>query len=48
MGSNPRFERLFQPIRLGELEIKNRIVMPSMATNFATEDGYVTDQLIYW
>lgn len=45
MGNIPRFEKLFQPIHLGELEIRNRIVMPSMGTNFATEDGYVTEQL---
>jgi 2,4-dienoyl-CoA reductase-like NADH-dependent reductase (Old Yellow Enzyme family)/thioredoxin reductase len=38
-------EKLFQPISLGELEIRNRIVMPSMGTNFANEDGYVTEQL---
>lgn len=39
------FEKLFEHIYLGELKIKNRIVMPAMGTNFATEDGYVTEQL---
>ena len=41
-----RFERLFQPGRIGTLEIKNRIVMPPMATGYASEDGSVTDRLI--
>ena len=41
----PHFDKLFQPIYLGELKIKNRIVMPAMGTNFATEDGFVTEQL---
>jgi len=45
MDNSLHFEKLFEHIRLGEMEIKNRIVMPAMGTNFATEDGYVTEQL---
>lgn len=40
-----RFPRLFQPFRLGQLELRNRIVMPPMATRFSSEDGFVTEQL---
>jgi 2,4-dienoyl-CoA reductase-like NADH-dependent reductase (Old Yellow Enzyme family)/thioredoxin reductase len=40
-----RFPRLFQPFRLGQLELRNRIVMPPMGTKFSSEDGFVTDQL---
>ena len=39
-------DSLFSPISIGSLRIQNRIVMPPMATNFATPEGYVTDQQI--
>jgi NADPH2 dehydrogenase len=36
---------LFQPFKLGHIEVKNRIVMAPVATRFCThQDGYVTDQ----
>jgi len=37
---------LFQPLRLGSLEIKNRIVMPAMVTLLANENGAVTGRMI--
>lgn len=40
------FPKLFEPGRIGSLEIKNRLVMPPMATNYATKDGQVTDRQI--
>jgi 2,4-dienoyl-CoA reductase-like NADH-dependent reductase (Old Yellow Enzyme family)/thioredoxin reductase len=40
------FKTLFSPFRIGRLELKNRIVMPPMATNFAGPDGKVTDRHI--
>lgn len=40
-----RFERLFEPGKIGTMELKNRIVMPPMATGFAAEDGSVTERL---
>ncbi len=39
-----RFRNLFQPIRLGELELKNRIVMAPMVTNYS-DNGFVTEQI---
>jgi len=39
-------KKLFEPIKIGELELKNRIIMAAMVTNFATRDGLVTDRLI--
>lgn len=45
MVNGPRFEKLFQPGRIGTLEVKNRLVMPPMATNLGTDDGYVTEQV---
>jgi len=40
------FEKLFEPGKIGAMELKNRIVMPPMATGFASDDGSVTDRLI--
>ena len=40
------FKSLFSPFRIGKLELKNRIVMPPMATNFAGTDGKVNDRHI--
>jgi 2,4-dienoyl-CoA reductase-like NADH-dependent reductase (Old Yellow Enzyme family)/thioredoxin reductase len=43
------FETLFKPLTAGSLRLKNRFVVPPMATNLATEDGVVTQALIdYW
>ena len=41
-----RFKNLFSPFQIGKLEVKNRIVMPPMATNFAGEDGSINDRHI--
>jgi 2,4-dienoyl-CoA reductase-like NADH-dependent reductase (Old Yellow Enzyme family)/thioredoxin reductase len=41
-----RFKTLFSPFRIGNLELRNRIVMPPMATNFAGEDGSVNERHI--
>lgn len=40
------FNSLFSPFRFGNLELKNRIVLPPMATNFAGEDGTVNHRHI--
>lgn len=37
--------KLFSPIKLNKLELKNRIIMPAMHLNY-TNDGRVSDQLI--
>ena len=39
------FEHLLEPIEFGGIKLKNRMVMSPMATNLATEDGYVTERL---
>jgi 2,4-dienoyl-CoA reductase-like NADH-dependent reductase (Old Yellow Enzyme family)/thioredoxin reductase len=38
-------KQLFEPIKIGHLELKNRIVLAAMVSNFATEDGYSTERL---
>ena len=43
---NPFFPQLFEPGFIGSLKIKNRIVMPPMGTQFATDSGAVTDRTI--
>ena len=40
------FEKLFEPIRIRGMEVKNRIVLPAMGTKMAAEDGNVTQQII--
>ncbi len=39
------FKRLFTPIRINQMELRNRIVMPAMHLNYVA-DGTVTDRLI--
>jgi len=41
---SPRFKKLLEPARIGQLELKNRMVMAAMGLNFATEDGYITER----
>lgn len=40
------YETLFSPIRIRELELKNRVMFPAMGTKMATEDKFVTQQVI--
>ena len=37
-----QFRRLLEPIKIGSMQLKNRIVFPPMATKLGTDDGYVT------
>ena len=37
--------RLNQPIKIGNLDLKNRIVMPPMATSKATLTGEMTPEI---
>lgn len=39
-------EKLFSPFSIGHLKLENRIVMPPMATNYATSKGFVSDRQI--
>ncbi len=38
--------KLFDPLEIGNLTLKNRIVMPPMANGLADTEGKVTDPLI--
>ena len=39
-------KELHRPIQIGTLELRNRVVMPPIATYRSTEDGKVTDDLL--
>lgn len=44
--ANGTFHHLLQPIEIGPLLIRNRVMMPAMATCYATSDCQVTEQMI--
>lgn len=37
--------KLFEPIKIGQMELKNRIVMPAMGTGYSNEMGFTTERL---
>lgn len=40
------YDALFQPIQIGNMQLKNRLVVPAMSTLTAAEDGAATEQFI--
>ena len=40
------FEKLFSPIKIKDMELKNRIILPAMGTKFSGDGSEVTDKLI--
>ncbi|NPV53545.1 MAG: FAD-dependent oxidoreductase [Firmicutes bacterium] len=44
--ASPHFPKLFEPGQIGSMKLRNRIVMPPMGTNLASETGAVTDRMI--
>ena len=42
-----KFEKLFSPIKIGNLTSRNRIIFPPVSTNLASTTGEVTDDFIY-
>lgn len=41
-----RFKKLFEPIRIGSMEVRNRLVVPPMGTNYANSDGTISQRSI--
>ena len=41
-----KYEKLFTPIKIGNVEIKNRIAMAPMLMDFGQFDGRTTEQLV--
>ena len=44
--SSSRLRYLFNPLRIGAMEVKNRLVMAPMGTNLASSEGKVTASLV--
>jgi len=42
----PALEKLFSPIEIGTMQVKNRIAMAPITTNWAPADGTVPDKLV--
>lgn len=40
------FERIFSPITINHLTLKNRLVVPAMVSKYTTKDGFATEQYI--
>jgi len=36
--------QLWEPFRIGQMELRNRIVMPPVTTQYGSEEGYVTER----
>ena len=45
MNQQIKHPLLASPASIGNLELKNRMIMAAMGSNFASEDGHTTDQL---
>lgn len=43
-----KYKKLFSPIKLGPLQLNNRIVFPPASTQFGLENGYVSDKSVKW
>ncbi len=37
--------KLFSPVKIGSMDLKNRIVMAPMATDYASEDGFLSQKI---
>jgi 2,4-dienoyl-CoA reductase-like NADH-dependent reductase (Old Yellow Enzyme family) len=40
------FKNLFTPVKIASMELKNRVVMPAIATGYGNNDSTVSDRLI--
>ncbi|UQD51849.1 NADH:flavin oxidoreductase [Bacillus methanolicus] len=40
------FEKIFEPFKIGKLELKNRLVVPAMVTNYCNPDGTAIERYI--
>jgi 2,4-dienoyl-CoA reductase-like NADH-dependent reductase (Old Yellow Enzyme family) len=37
--------KLFEPIKIGQMDLKNRIIMPAIGTGYGNEMGFSTERL---
>ena len=40
------YDTLFSPMKIGTVEVPNRLVVPAMVTNYCTHDGIITERYI--
>jgi len=40
------YPKLFEPITIGNVELMNRVVFPPISTNFALENGRLTERFV--
>jgi len=45
MNANSQFKKLLEPGKIGQLALRNRIIMAPMGTNFATREGFITERI---
>ena len=45
MNDSRHFAKLFEPVSIAGMELRNRVVMPPMGTNMATPEGQVTETI---
>jgi len=43
-----KFDKLFEPGKIGNLQLKNRVVMPPMVTLYSNYEGEATDRIIQY
>ena len=43
-----KYEKLFSPMKLGPLELKNHLAMPPASSQYGIEGGYVSEKHIKW
>jgi 2,4-dienoyl-CoA reductase-like NADH-dependent reductase (Old Yellow Enzyme family)/thioredoxin reductase len=46
MSTSPSFKNLLSPGRIGTMTVRNKMVMPPMATGLHTEDGFPTERTL--
>ena len=44
--ANSQFRKLFEPGKIGQMTVKNRIVMAPMGTNYSSSRGYISQRTI--
>jgi 2,4-dienoyl-CoA reductase-like NADH-dependent reductase (Old Yellow Enzyme family)/thioredoxin reductase len=42
-GEIDMFEKIFEPIKIGKLELKNRLVFPAITANYGSDEGSITE-----
>ena len=42
----PEFKKLFEPGKMGKIEVKNRIIFAPCGTHYSSLDGFVGDRLL--